>query len=65
MFGGPTMVDGVVVPEPMRDVVLLMTVSGASSFGGHVQALREAWGMASVVGVVERAVSGCARWVAS
>lgn len=65
MFGGPTMVDEVVVPEPVRDVVLLMTVSRARVFGGHVQALQKVWGTASVVDTVERAVAECARGVAS
>lgn len=44
-------------PEPVRDIVMLMTVSRAQRFAGHVQTLQKQWGTASVVDTVERAVS--------
>lgn len=42
--------------EPMRDVVMLMTVSRAQAFGEKVATLQKAWGTATVVDTVERAV---------
>ncbi len=44
-------------PEPVRDIVMLMTVSRAQRFAGHVQTLQKQWGTASVVDTVERAVA--------
>lgn len=44
--------------EPMRDVVMLMTVSRAQAFGEKVAALQKAWGTPSVVDTVERAITG-------
>lgn len=44
-------------PEPVRDIVMLMTVSRAQRFAGHVQTLQRQWGTASVVDTVERAVA--------
>lgn len=49
----------------LESVVLVMTADRARVFGGHVQALQEVWGTGSVVDTVERAVSECARGVAS
>lgn len=43
--------------EPMRDVVMLMTVSRAQAFGEQVARLQKAWGTASVVDTVERAIN--------
>lgn len=42
--------------EAMRDVVMLMTVSRAQAFGEKVGRLQKAWGTASVVDTVERAI---------
>jgi hypothetical protein len=42
--------------EPMRDVVMLMTVSRAQAFGEKVATLQKAWSTASVVDTVERAI---------
>jgi hypothetical protein len=42
--------------EPMRDVVMLMTVSRAQAFGEKVARLQKAWATASVVDTVERAI---------
>lgn len=49
------MVDEVVVPEPLRDVVLLMSAGRAAVFGSNVEVLAVAWG-GSAADVVERAV---------
>lgn len=43
--------------EPMRDVVMLMTVSAAQEFGGEVAQLQKAYGTTTVVATVRRAVS--------
>lgn len=42
--------------EPMRDVVMLMTVSRAQAFGEKVAHLQKAWSTRTVVDTVERAV---------
>lgn len=43
--------------EPMRDVVMLMTVSKAQEFGQQVQALQKLWSTKTVVDTVQRAVA--------
>lgn len=43
----------------LESVVLVMTADRARVFGGRVRDLQEAWGMASVVDTVERAVAEC------
>lgn len=42
--------------EPMRDIVMLMTVSRAQSFGEKVARLQKAWSTRTVVDTVERAI---------
>lgn len=42
--------------EPMRDIVMLMTVSRAQAFGEKVQRLQKSYGTSTVVDTVERAV---------
>lgn len=42
--------------EPMRDIVMLMSVSRAAAFGEKVRKLQKHYGTASVVDTVERAV---------
>ena len=42
--------------EPMRDIVMLMTVSRAKAFGEMVARLQKEWGTRTVVDTVERAV---------
>jgi hypothetical protein len=42
--------------EPVRDVVMLMTVSRAQAFGAKVAELQKAWGTSTLVDTVERAV---------
>jgi hypothetical protein len=43
--------------EPMRDVVMLMTVSAAQEFGAEVAQLQKAYGTTTVVATVRRAVT--------
>lgn len=43
--------------EPMREVIMLMTVTTAAEFGERVAKLREAYGLQSVVDTVVRAVT--------
>jgi len=42
--------------EPMRDIVMLMTVSRAQKFGEKVARLQKAYGTSTVVDTVERAI---------
>jgi hypothetical protein len=42
--------------EPMRDIVMLMTVSRAQAFGEKVQRLQKSFGTSTVVDTVERAI---------
>lgn len=42
--------------EPMRDIVMLMTVSRAQAFGEKVARLQKAYGTRTVVDTVERAI---------
>ncbi len=42
--------------EPLRDIVMLMTVSRAQAFGEKVRALQKHYGTATVVDTVERAI---------
>lgn len=42
--------------EPMRDIVMLMTVSRAQAFGEKVGRLQKAFGTSTVVDTVERAI---------
>lgn len=48
--------------EPMRDIVMLMSVSRAAAFGEKVRTLQKHYGTASVVDTVEKAIDeACAR----
>lgn len=47
------------VKEPMRDIVMLMTLSDAQQFGQEVAALQKQWGTRTVVETVRRAVTSC------
>lgn len=48
--------------EPMRDIVMLMSMSRAAAFGEKVRTLQKHYGTASVVDTVERAIDdACGR----
>jgi hypothetical protein len=46
--------------EPVREVVLLLTVARAQAFGEKVAALQRTWGTRTLVETVERAVDEAA-----
>jgi ParB/Sulfiredoxin domain len=54
--GQPVTKEAAAKAEPMRDIVMLMSVTRAAAFGDKVRKLQKHYGTASVVDTVERAI---------